>query len=115
MQEREASLDSKFDHTTEAERLQVWAKRAMQICSAEKPVGGALRNVHGHGGVWAGAPERRASAGVPVGAGSGARRAASGQGCRYLTAFLAFRKAGGTKITPAYSGQWSIASAVRVS
>jgi hypothetical protein len=32
-----------------------------------------------------------------------------------LTAFLAFRKAGGTKITPAYSGQWSIASAVRVS
>ena len=35
MQEREASLDSKLDHTTEAGRLRVWAKRAMQICSAE--------------------------------------------------------------------------------
>ena len=36
MREREASGDSKFDHTGEAERLRVWAKRATQICSAEK-------------------------------------------------------------------------------
>ena len=36
MQWREASLDSKFDHTAEAERLLVWAKRATQICSAGK-------------------------------------------------------------------------------
>ena len=35
MQEREASLDSKFNRTAEAERLRVWAKRATQICSAE--------------------------------------------------------------------------------
>ena len=36
MQEREASLDSKFDHTTKVERLRVWAKRATQVCSAQK-------------------------------------------------------------------------------
>jgi len=36
MEGREASLDSKFDHTTEAERLRVWAKRATQVCSAQK-------------------------------------------------------------------------------
>ena len=34
MQERPASLDSQFDHTAEAERLLVWAKRATQVCSA---------------------------------------------------------------------------------
>ena len=36
MQEREASLDAKFDHKAEAERLLVWAKRATQVCSAWK-------------------------------------------------------------------------------
>jgi hypothetical protein len=36
MQEREASLDSEFDHAAEAERLRVWAKRATQVCSAQK-------------------------------------------------------------------------------
>src|SRR5215471_1843961 len=36
MQEREVSLDSKFDYTAEAERLRVWAKRATQVCSAWK-------------------------------------------------------------------------------
>ena len=36
MQEREASLDSKFDHTEEVERLRVWARRATQVCSAWK-------------------------------------------------------------------------------
>jgi hypothetical protein len=36
MQGPEASLDSKFDHTAEAERLRVWAKRAAQVCSASK-------------------------------------------------------------------------------
>jgi len=36
MQEREASLDSNFDHTAEVERLRVWAKRATQVCSAWK-------------------------------------------------------------------------------
>ena len=35
MQEREASLDSKFNRIAEAERLRVWAKRATQICSAK--------------------------------------------------------------------------------
>ena len=36
MEGRKASLDSKFDHTAEAERLRVWAKRATQVCSAQK-------------------------------------------------------------------------------
>jgi len=36
MQKQEASLDSKFDHIAEAERLRVWARRAAQVCSAQK-------------------------------------------------------------------------------
>ena len=36
MKERKASLYSRFDHTAEAERLLVWAKRATQVCSAWK-------------------------------------------------------------------------------
>ena len=36
MQGREASLDSKFEQAAEAERLLVWAKRATQLCSAQK-------------------------------------------------------------------------------
>ena len=36
MQERETSLDSKFNRSAEAERLRVWAKRATQVCSAQK-------------------------------------------------------------------------------
>ena len=36
MQRQEASLDSKVDHTAEAERLRVWARRATQLCSAGK-------------------------------------------------------------------------------
>ena len=36
MQERETSLDSKFNRSAEAERLWVWAKRATQVCSAQK-------------------------------------------------------------------------------
>jgi hypothetical protein len=51
MQEREASLDSKFDHTAEVERLRVWARRATRVCSASKLNQLAERNVHGHGGV----------------------------------------------------------------
>jgi len=36
MQRQEASLDSKLDHSAEAERLRVWARRATQVCSAGK-------------------------------------------------------------------------------
>ena len=36
MRNREAALESKFDHMAEAERLLVWAKRATQVCSAGK-------------------------------------------------------------------------------
>ena len=36
MQEREVSLGSKLNRIAEAERLRVWAKRATQVCSAQK-------------------------------------------------------------------------------
>jgi hypothetical protein len=36
VQEQEVSLDAKFDHAVEAERLLVWARRATQVCSAPK-------------------------------------------------------------------------------